>query len=292
VLTIQQAQQQIKDMLQDISIEHVRDLKTTMTATEHVIRLRENVIPKPEKMKSLPHHYEQEFDKLIDDLLASKRIQPSNSPWAAPVQLVKKPDGSLRVTINYKRQLNRHIIPDAYPMKFITDLFARLGKAKYYTVLDCTSAYWQIPLHPDSRQYTAFQCKRGLFEWLVMPMGILNGSKELQRGMEKALSETDDDNQRLLGWICDIYQDDIIVYSDTLEEHPKHVAMVRRRFIKFLIWIKLSKAKICQTQVDYLSHTISNGNIQPSKRKVSALFNPQVPTTVRQVHALYGLGAY
>ncbi len=99
-------------------------------------------------------------------------------------------------------------------MKFINDIFARLGKAMYFTVIDCTSGYWQVPLNPKSRQYTAFTCKRGLFEFLVMPIGITD-AKTFQRGMDKVL-------EGLIGKICDVYQDDIITYSETLENHVNH----------------------------------------------------------------------
>ena len=164
-------------------------------------------------MKKLPFAYEKEFDQTIDDLLVSKRIQPSTSAWAAQVVLVKKPDGTLRTTIDYKH-LKPYIERDAYPMRFPQDIFARLGKAKYYTVIDLTSAYWQIPLHPDSRKYTAFQCKRGLFEFLVMPMGITDASKTLQRGVDITLGDNAKGLDTLIGKICDAYHDDLIGYSE------------------------------------------------------------------------------
>ncbi len=135
------------------------------------------------------------------------------------------------ISCSHRRQARRintyHNENDVYTMRFITDIFSRLEKAKYFTVLDCTSGYFQVPLDEKSQQYTAFRCILGLFEFLCMPMGIKGAAERFQRMMETAL-------QGLYGVICKVYQDDLIIYSNTLEDHWAHVNLVLERLINVL----------------------------------------------------------
>jgi hypothetical protein len=274
----------ITENVKKIAVESLRDLRTTTTASVHTIKMKPGTIPKRTKMRKLPHKYIEQFKTMINDMLQAKRIQPSVSPWASAVRIVGKPDGSIRTTIDYKH-INDDIENDAYPMRFITDIFSRLGKAKVFTVIDCTSGYFQVPLDEQSRKYTAFRCILGLFEFLVMPMGIKGAAERFQRMMEIAL-------HGLYSVICEVYQDDLIIYSNTLEDHWIHVNLVLERLAHYVIKVKLSKCKIAQTRIEYLSHIIENGTIRPSPRKTQALFQHKTPTTVSQLHKMHGLAAY
>ncbi len=160
-----------------------------------------------------------------------------------------------------------------------------MSKARYFTVIDLTSGYYQVPLVPDSRKYTGFICYRGLFEYLVLPMGLTNACETFQEMMNKVLDG-------LLTVICDVYLDDIIIYSNDLEEHVKHVQLVIDRLIQYNLKVKLEKSKICQDKIEYLSHTISHGQIQPSPAKVKDLYKYDAPLNVRQIHSFIGLGSY
>ena len=161
---------------------------------------------------------------------------------------MRKKDGSLRVTVDYQL-VNNVTEKVAYPLPFANDIFNRLSKAKYFTVMDLTSGYYQLPLEPNSRQFTAFICARGLFEYLVMPMGITNATETFQRMMNNVL-------EGLLHVICEVYLDDIIVFSNTLEEHVEHVRLVAERLKKLNLKIKIEKCKIAQEKIEYLSHII------------------------------------
>jgi hypothetical protein len=284
IWTLETLRKTISDRVLQISVESLRDLRTMTTAAVHTIKMKPGTKPKRAKIRKMAIAYEAPFAKTIEDMLAAGRIQPSNSPWASAVRIVGKPDGSIRTTIDYKH-INSDIENDAYPMKFMTDIFNRLGKAKYFTVLDCTSGYFQVPLDEKSRQYTAFRCMLGLFEFLCMPMGIKGAAERFQRMMEKAL-------KGLIGIICDVYQDDLIIYSDTLEDHWAHVNLVMQRLIMYNIKLKFSKCKIAQTRIEYLSHIIEDGTIRPSPRKTAALFSFDIPDKLTQVHHMHGLAAF
>ena len=119
------------------------------------------------------YHFQNDFDKVLEDMIKSGKVRPSKSGWASPLRLVKKKDGGVRVTINYK-QLNAVTEKIAYPIPIINEILHRLSNTKYYSVLDLTSVYNQVELDDNSRQYTAFICPQGLFEFNVLAMGLTN----------------------------------------------------------------------------------------------------------------------
>jgi hypothetical protein len=114
-ITIEEAQTQIKDLLKLVSVENIGTLTTVTNATEHKIELLPNTTPIKQKMRRVMYHFQEKFNKLIDDMVQSGKIIPSNSSWASPVRLVAKPDGGVRLTVDYK-QLNIYTKKVAYPL--------------------------------------------------------------------------------------------------------------------------------------------------------------------------------
>lgn len=138
-------------------------------------------------------------EKEIEDMLQRDVIQPSSSPWGAPVVLVKKKDGSTRFCADYRR-LDAVTRKDAYPLPRIDDTLDSLREAKLFSTLDLASGYWQVELDPQDREKSAFVTHRDLFEFKVMPFGLCNAPSTFQRLMELSLAG--------LQWeICMIYFD-------------------------------------------------------------------------------------
>ena len=222
---------------------------------------------------------------MIEDMIAAGKIRETfASAWASPLCLLRKKDKTLRVTVDYKH-LNSVTERVAYPFPYPDEIFSHLANAKYFTVIDLTSGYYQVPLDPASRKYTAFMCSKGTFEYLVLPMGLTNAVETFQRMMNKVL-------QGLIGQICEVYLDDIIIYSDSIETHIEHVKEVVKRLQQYNLKIKLSKCKIAEEKIEYLSHVISYGQIQPSLAKVKDLFKYTAPLTTRQIYSFIGLASY
>ena len=158
----------------------------------------------------------------VQQMLASDVIRPSNSPWASPVVMVNKKDGSLRFCVDF-RQLNAATVKDAYPLPRIDDLLDALHGARWFSTLDLKSGYWQVPIMERDKEKTAFRTSSGqLYEFNQVPFGLCNAPATFSRLMDRVLSG--------LHWeTCLFYFDDIIVFSSTWEEHLARLRQVFER---------------------------------------------------------------
>jgi len=134
-------------------------------------------------------------------------IRKSYGPWAFPIVIVKKKDGSDRFCIDY-RSLNDITETDAYPMPRIDDLMNSFRCANYFTSLDLASGYWQIEMEEEDIPKTAFVCSQGKFEFIRMPFGLKNTPATFQRAMNEAFEAYIHD-------FMEVYIDDIMIYSKT-----------------------------------------------------------------------------
>jgi hypothetical protein len=282
---LQAAQQAIMDMLQTVAVNSLRLLNTTTNAITHTIKIKPNTPPLKQKERRIPMKFTAEFETMIDDMLAAGKIQETfSSPWASPLCLLRKKDKTLRVTVDYGH-LNKVTERIAYPFPYPEEIFSKLSRARYFTGIDLSSGYYQVPLDIASRKYTAFMCSKGTFEYLVLPMGLTNATETFQKMMNTVL-------RGLTGKICEVYLDDIIIYSESLSEHIQHVKAVVARLQQYNLKIKLSKCKIAQVTITYLIHTISHHHIQPSTEKVKDLDKFQAPLSHSQIHSFIGLASY
>ena len=142
--------------------------------------------PRRQPARRMPFAVRQEAAKQLKTMQASGVIQPSSSPWASPVVMVRKKDGSHRFCIDYRR-LNMVTKPDLYPLPRIDDLLDQLGKSRYFSTLDLAAGYWQIRVHPKAIEKTAFITPHGLYEFRVMLFGLMNAPSVFQWLMQHVL---------------------------------------------------------------------------------------------------------
>ncbi len=192
----------------------------------------------------LPFAKRQQVEESIAEMLRDGIIRPSTSPWASPITLVPKKDGSTRICADF-RKLNQVTVKDAHPLPHIQDVFDQLQGATIFSTLDLKSGYWQIPMHPDSIPKSAITCHLGLFEFLRLPFGLCNAPAIFQRTMNKVLSG-------LIGKCCMVYIDDIIVYSSSTTEHLQHLGAVFQRLRAAGLQLKPSKCSFFLEEVELL----------------------------------------
>ena len=268
---------------EDIISDDVPTLKEDMKF-EHVIELKEDAnIPK-KKMYRLTPREKDVMDQQIRELLDKGLIQPSISPYGAPVIFAKKADGSLRMCIDY-RELNSQTKINRYPLPNIQDLFDVIGKAKYFTKLDLKSGYHQIRMQIGSIEITGFLTPYGHYEWLVMPFGLTNAPSTFQSIMNHIL-------EVFLNKFVVVYLDDILIFSDTLEEHVKHVETVLKVLKDNNFTLAKKKCEWAKTEISYLGHVIGNGEIKPDDQKISIIKDWKRPENVKQVQQFIGFINY
>ena len=181
------------------------------------------------------------IEEHVDDMLNRGIIQPSTSPWASPIILVKKKDGTDRFVVDFRR-LNAVTRKDSFPLPRIDDALDALNGTKYFSSMDLMSGYWQVEMEPESRERTAFITYGGLYEFLVLPFGLTGAPGTFARLMESVL-------RNLTYKICLTYLDDILVYSKTFEDHLFHFRQVFYRLRLANLKLKPSKCKFACPQV-------------------------------------------
>ena len=223
----------------------------------------------------------------LKKLLAANLIRPAASPFAAPVLMVPKPHepGAWRLTVDY-RALNSKIERDSFPIPHPEDVFNELAGHKYYSRLDLASGFWQIRIDPADEDKTAFVAPTvGQFAFRVLPMGIKTAPSVFCRLMQKVLAP-------FLGEFAVTYMDDIGIYSNTIEEHLKHIGLVMDALRQHHLFAKLSKCSFFCTELEFLGHIVSSSGIAVDPAKVSAINEWPEPTDVSTLRSFLGLANY
>ena len=220
--------------------------------------------------------------KEIEELLSLGIIEPSKSMWASPVVLVDKPDGSIRICINYKA-LNSHTTQDNYPLPHIDRILQEASHSKYISTLDLNKGFHQIPVAPDSTEKTAFILPFGKYCYKRMPFGLKNAPAHFQRIMNTLLAAHTH---------AQSYIDDIVVYSQSFEDHITHLTQLFDILKEHRLTAKLQKCKFFQQTLNFLGHHIGKGQIQPQQAKVYSMKNFILPKTKRKLRSFLGTVNY
>lgn len=203
----------------DIFAKNNTDLGRTDRVAHHIDTGDSRLIKQPPRR--LPQTQMEEAEKQITDMMDHGIIEPSESPWASPIVLVKKKDGSTRFCIDF-RKVNNATIKDAYPLPRIDDSIDGLSGAEWFSTLDLASGYWQVGMHEEDRRKTAFVTRSGLYQFTVMPFGLCNAPSTFQRLMELVLSG--------LQWkLCLIYLDDVIIFAKSFNVEVERLQQVFNR---------------------------------------------------------------
>ena len=221
----------------------------------------------------------------VQQMLSSDVIRPSNSPWASPVVMVRKKDGSLRFCVDF-RQLNAATVKDAHPLPRIDDLLDALHGAKWFSTLDLKSGYWQVPIAEQDKEKTAFRTSSGqLFEFNQVPFGLCNVPATFSCLMDRVLAS--------LHWeTCLFYLDDIIVFSSTWEGHLARLREVFERLRQAKLKLGPTKCIFAAKEVSYLGHRVTEEGLLPDPVLLAAIRDIPPPKTAMEVRSFLGLDGY
>ena len=208
-------------------------------------------------------------------------IEPASQvPFASPILFVKKPDGSLRLCIDY-RKLNSLTHKDSYTIPRIDKLLTRLSRAKKFTKLDIQKAFNRIRMSPDSEEYTAFRTRYGTYTSKVLPFGLCNGPTTYQRYINDVLMEYLDD-------FCIAYLDDILIYSEEGQDYEEHVRKVLVRLREAGLQANIKKSEFSIEQTRYLRLILTTKGVEIDPDKVAPITNWVRPRTVTSVKSYLG----
>lgn len=219
----------------------------------------------------------------VQDLLSAGIIRESSSPFASPILLVKKKDGTDRMCVDY-RELNSNTRAEHYPLPIIDEQIDQLSGASFFSSLDMAAGFHQILLHPDSIEKTAFVTPEGQYEYVTMPFGLRNAPSVYQRCINNALKHLE---QKPL-----VYMDDVLCHSVDIEEGLRRLEEVLEALSQAGFSLKLQKCKFLKRKVNYLGYEIESGEIRPNSLKIEALANAPPPRTATQVRQFLGLASY
>ncbi|UYV76933.1 K02A2.6-like [Cordylochernes scorpioides] len=209
----------------------------------------------------------------INSMLKNGIISHSSSPWASPIILVKKKNGTFRFCVDY-RNLNSVTVKDQYPLPRIDDCFDSLHGARYFTSLDLCSGYWQVEVEEQDREKTAFITPDGLYQFNVLPFGLCNGPATFERLMDTVL--------RTHKWkICLCYLDDVIIFSEELHSHLNRLKTILECLKTAGLTLNASKCRFAYTELLILGDVVSNEGIAPDPEKIISIKKFPTPRTVK-----------
>ena len=221
------------------------------------------------------------LEEELDNLLKTGKIEPSTSPWASPVVMVPKKGNKYRMCIDY-RKVNAVTKLDAFPMPTVDAILGSLHGAEVFSSLDLRSGYWQMGIAPDDVEKTAFVCEQGLFEFKVLPFGLVNGPASFQRLMSKVLGD-------LIGQCCYVYLDDIVCFSSSVSQHLADLRSVFRRLETAGLTVNVEKCQLMREEMKYLGHIVSSGGLKPDPEKIAAIQLYPVPTCLKELERFLGM---
>jgi hypothetical protein len=223
----------------------------------------------------------QVLKETLTNLMDKGFIKHSSSPYGANILFAKKSDGGLRLCIDYRR-LNSITVKDRTPLPNIKEMQDRLAGAKFFTKLDLRDGFYNIMIHPDDQHKTAFRTRYGHFEFLVLPFGLCNAPATFTRMMNRIFGHLYDS--------CIIaYVDDVLIYSNTEDDHLAHLQLVFELLQTNTLFLKLSKCEIAKESVNYCGTKVSQEGIHLAQDKLESLFNTPVPTNIKQMQSFLGI---
>lgn len=272
---INEATIQLKELLEG-KRENVKGVECTIDTLQGKV-----VCVKPYQ---IPQAIENKVLIAINELKEKKYIIESKSSWCNNLVPVEKPDGTVRITVNFKL-LNQLVEPDKYSLPRMDTIVHGLYGKKIFSKIDLKDGFFHIPIRDEDKHKTAFRVKNKLYEWNVMPQGFINSPAIFQRYMDHALED-------LIGKCCYVYVDDILVFGENEEKHEEAFKAVTERLIKNGLHVNQKKVEYKVTKAKFLGHIIEYNKISLDLEKVDSIRNLKTPKSKEEVQQFMGIVNY
>uniref|UniRef100_A0A7I4YM38 RNA-directed DNA polymerase n=1 Tax=Haemonchus contortus TaxID=6289 RepID=A0A7I4YM38_HAECO len=243
-----------------------------------------NAAPIRQRTRPVPYAMRVEVDRMLKDLKKREVIEDSQSPWASPIVLVAKKDGTIRLCVDY-REVNKVTKKDSYPLPAIDVTLQNLKGKRFFTTLDLASGYWQVPLTDKAKEISAFTTTSGLFQFRVLPFGLTTAPAVFQRLMENVLGN-------LISTEVAVYIDDILISTESESRHYEVLSQVFEAFRKAHLKLKPQKCRLMENKIDFLGHIVSEHGVHTDPDKVKRIREYPRPQSVSQLRAFLGLAGY
>ena len=226
------------------------------------------------------HHRGLLADQVAKQLLMGV-IDPSQSESSFPYLMVPKPDGFPWFCVDYRR-FNDLTVKYTYQLPRMDDCIDFLGDASVFSMLDCNSDYWQIPMAVEEQDKTTFTCHEGTYKYIRLQFGLTNAPATFQRAIDMLLSG--------VKWkTCLVYSNDVIVFSRTVEEHITHLYEVFGLLSRAGASLRASKCFLFQEEVEYLGHIVGRGHIRVNEKNLVRLRHAEPPRTKKDLRSFLGM---
>ena len=248
------------------------------------LHIRNDIKPRIQPARRIPFALDEKFRKELDKMVEMGVVTKVDEPteWVSQVVVTTKKSGELRVCIDPKF-LNEALKREHYRLPLLEDILPALSKAKYFTKVDLSSAFWHCKLDKPSSYLTTFSTPFGRYRWLRLPFGLKVSSEIFQKRIVQSIDD-------LPGTLC--IADDILIYGSTRMEHDLNVERFLQRCIRDGIKLKKEKVTFCTNQVTFHGHLLTNKGIKPDPEKVKAITDMPVPTNRKAVSRLNGMVNY
>ena len=273
-------QHEVKRLLNNYK-DVLTDVPGDTNLGHHDIKLTDNT-PIRSRPYPIPHALRETVKDEVKAMIDMGVVEPSESPYASPLVIVKKTDGSNRVCCDM-RKINRVTVFDAEPTPDQGEIFAKLANDHFFTKIDLSKGYWQVPLTEHAKPLTAFITHDGLYQFTRMAFGLVNSGATFNRIMRKLLRGLKS---------VDNYIDDILVHTASWEEHIETLRELLQRLRKAKLTARPTKCYIGFEKVEFLGHVIGQGMLQPNSNKLEAIQNAPRPQTKTQLRSFLGLANY
>ena len=267
-------QREVRQLLEEYS-DVSTDIPGKTNLAECNIELTDDT-PFRVKAYPVPYALKKEMDKEVSEMMKADIIESSVSEYASSPVVVRKPDGSVRYCIDF-RKLNAMF--DAEPVPNQEVILNRMGGDNFISRLDLTKGFWQVPIKEEDRKYTAFSTDQGLMHFKYMPFGLVNALAIFCRMVRKLLYDVN---------YVGAYVDDIVPHTATWDDHMHTLRQVLQKLRQHGLTAKPSKCEIGYAKLDLLGHVVGGGSIQPQDRKIEKILEMRKPETKKELRSFLG----